>query len=131
MKRPKITVAKTDHARLMTMANGLIERKPEIAEELITELERAVVVDDHKVPAGTVQMGSALEYATEDGASRRVTLVYPGDADIAQGKISIFTPVGTALLGMAVGKTIEFVANDGRKHALTITAVEQAPPAAA
>lgn len=131
MKRPKITVAKTDHAKLMTMANGLIERKPEIAEELIAELERAVVVDDRKVPAGTVQMGSSLEYSTEDGATRRVTLVYPGEADIAEGRISIFTPVGTALLGMAVGKTIDFVANDGRKHLLTITAVEQAPPAAA
>ena len=131
MKRPKITVAKTDHAKLMTMANGLIERKPEIAEELIAELERAVVVDDRKVPAGTVQMGSSLEYSTEDGATRRVTLVYPGEADIAEGRISIFTPVGTALLGMAVGKTIDFVANDGREHLLTITAVEQAPPAAA
>ncbi len=123
MERPGIIVAKTDHQRLLTMANGLIERKPELAEELIGELERANVVEDVAVPPGTVQMGSALEYRTDDGTARQVTLVYPADADIAAGRISILTPVGTALLGMSVGATIDFTANDGRRHLLTISSV--------
>lgn len=123
MERPAIIVAKTDHERLLTMANGLIERKPELAEELIGELERARIVEDGAVPPGTVQMGSTLEYRTEGGVARHVTLVYPADADIASGRISILTPVGTALLGMAVGQTIDFTANDGRQHFLTIASV--------
>lgn len=123
MERPAIIVAKTDHERLLTMANGLIERKPELAEELIGELERARIVEDGAVPTGTVQMGSTLEYRTEGGVARHVTLVYPADADIASGRISILTPVGTALLGMAVGQTIDFTANDGRQHFLTIASV--------
>ncbi len=84
------------------------------------------MVADGSTPADTVQMGRAVEYRTEDGHTRRVELVYPGEADIALGKVSILTPIGTALLGLSVGQTIDFVANDGRKHLLTVVAVSPA-----
>ena len=109
----------------MQLANGLLDRKPELAEELIGELDRARIADDGAVPAQTVQMGTTVEYKTEGGQARTVTLVYPADADIALGKVSILTPIGTALLGMAVGQTIDFVANDGRKHLLTVASVDR------
>lgn len=125
--RPRIIISSNDHARLTQLANGLLERKPELAEELLGELERARVALDGAVPADTVQMGSEVEYHTDDKQPRRVALVYPGDADIAQGKVSILTPIGTALLGLSVGQTIDFVSNDGRKHLLTVVAV--IPPA--
>ncbi len=124
MTRPHIVVSRTDHNRLMQLANGLLERRPELAEELLGELERASVADS--APSGTVQMGSTVEYRI-DAVTRSVTLVYPADADIAQGKISILTPIGTALIGLPVGKSIDFVANDGRCHQLTVIRVE--PPA--
>lgn len=123
MARPRIVIAKADHERLTQLADALLERRPELAEELLGELERARVAVHGSVP-GTVQMGSAVEYRTEDNQARRVTLVYPADADIAQGKVSILTPIGTALLGLSVGQTIDFVANDGRKHLLTVVSVE-------
>ena len=126
MARPRIVVSSTDHARLTQLANGLLERRPELADELLGELERARVARDGSIPAGTVQMGCAVEYHTEDNATRRVVLVYPGDADIAQGKVSVLTPIGTALLGLSAGQTIDFVANDGRKHLLTVVSVEPA-----
>lgn len=126
MARPRIVISKSDHARLTQLANGLLERKPELAEELLGELERARVAEDGTAPAGTVQMGSTVEYRTEDDQARRVTLVYPADADIAQGRVSILTPIGTALLGLSVGQSIDFVANDGRRHRLTIVTVEDA-----
>lgn len=126
MARPRIVISSSDHARLMQLANGLLERKPEVAEELLGELERARVARDGAVPAGTVQMGCTVEYHTEDKQTRRVVLVYPGDADIAQGKVSVLTPIGTALLGMSAGQTIDFVSNDGREHLLTVVSVETA-----
>ena len=130
MSKPAIVVNKTDHARLTQLANGLLDRKPEMAEELLMELERARVVEKGVTLQGTVQMGSTVEYGTNDGQARRVTLVYPAEADISQGKVSILTPIGTALLGLKAGQSIDWVANDGRSHRLTIVSVE-APEAEA
>lgn len=124
MRRPAIVVNKRDHPRLLQLANGLVSRNPDLAEELLTELERARVLERGEALRETVQMGSSLEYRTEEGQTRRLTLVYPADADIAQGKISILTPVGTALLGLRAGQSMEWVANDGRPHRLTILSVE-------
>ena len=124
MSKPAIVVNKIDHARLVQLANGLLDRKPEMAEELLMELERARVVEKGAVLESTVQMGSAVEYKTNEGQARRVILVYPGDADISQGKVSILTPIGTALLGLKAGQSIDWVANDGRSHRLTIVSVE-------
>lgn len=126
MNKPDIVISKADHGRLTQLANGLVDRKPELADELLGELERARVVAAETVPQDTVQMGTTLEYASDDGHSRRVTLVYPIDADIAEGRISILTPIGTALLGLGVGQSIEWHANDGRTHILTVTVVERA-----
>lgn len=129
--KPNIVISKPDHERLTQLANGLLDRKPEMADILLGELERARVVEAESVPTNSVQMGSAVEYRSDDGSSRRVTLVYPGDADIAQGKVSILTPIGTALLGLAVGQSIDFAANDGRIHELTIVSVGSAQESAA
>ena len=131
MTKPHIVVSKPDHERLTQLANGLLDRKPELVDELLGELERARVVEAGSVPPNTVQMGSTLEYRSDDGSARRVTLVYPGDADIAQGKVSILTPIGTALLGLSVGQSIDFAANDGRIHRLTIVSVSPAQGPAA
>jgi regulator of nucleoside diphosphate kinase len=100
-----------------------MERLPELADELLSELERARVAGT--TPSNTVQMGATVEYGSDDGHQRRVTLVYPQDADIAQNKISILTPIGTALLGLAVGQSIQWTTNDGRNRTLTILAVDQ------
>jgi regulator of nucleoside diphosphate kinase len=72
-------------------------------------------------------MGATIEYRLDEGPVRRVTLVYPADADIEQAKVSILTPIGTALLGLSAGQTIDFVANDGREHRLSIVAAASAP----
>ena len=128
---PKIVISKADHERLTQLANGLLERLPERADELLNELERARLVAANAVPENTVQMGSSVEFQSGDGQVRRVTLVYPADADIAEGKISILTPIGTALLGLSVGQSIDFVANDRRRHRLTVLAVDTATTASA
>ncbi|PWE54080.1 nucleoside diphosphate kinase regulator [Metarhizobium album] len=128
MSKPKIVVGRTDHNKLTRLANGLLDKRPEVAEELLAELERASVLDDQDVPPQTVQMDSTVEYRTDgSSAARSVTLVYPGDADIAEGRISILTPIGTALLGLSVGQAIDFIANDGRKLVLSVLSISHAP----
>ena len=121
---PEIVLGGTDHARLTSLANAAFDTVPDTAEELLSELERAQVVADEKVPRDVVRMGSVVEFESA-GGRKRVTLVFPPEADIAAGKVSVLTPVGAALIGLAKGQSIDWTARDGTSHALTIRAVEQ------
>lgn len=130
-RKPKIIVGERDYQRLTGLANGALERIPDVAEELLAEMDRAKVVAPAKLPADVVRMGSFVTFESDSAQHRRVQLVYPGEADIEQGRISVLTPIGAALIGLAAGQSIAWTARDGRKHVLTVTAVEQAAPALA
>jgi regulator of nucleoside diphosphate kinase len=128
--KPAITIAVSDHVRLARLAESHASRLPEVADELMAELERARVVPDERLSANVVRMGSKIRFTSDLGENRQVTLVFPGDADIAQGKVSILTPIGAALIGLSKGQSIDWTARDGRVHRLTVAAVE-APDRAA
>ncbi len=130
-RKPKIIVGEIDHERLTGLATTALERVPEVAEELLAEMDRAKVVAPGKVPADVVRMGSFVTFDSDSAQHRRVQLVYPGEADIEQGRISVLTPIGAALIGLASGQSIAWTARDGKKHVLTVTAVEQPAMAAA
>jgi regulator of nucleoside diphosphate kinase len=130
-RKPKIIVGEIDHERLTGLATTALERVPEVAEELLAEMDRAKVVAPGKLPADVVRMGSFVTFDSDSAQHRRVQLVYPGEADIEQGRISVLTPIGAALIGLAAGQSIAWTARDGKKHVLTVTAVEQAAPAMA
>ncbi|MBA8838082.1 nucleoside diphosphate kinase regulator [Ochrobactrum sp. RH2CCR150] len=125
-KKPNIVVSDVDYERLMGLANSVAEQHEEIADELMAELDRAKVVPAKRLPQNVVHMGSVVEFRSNDGQERRVTLVYPGEADIAQGKVSILTPIGTALIGLAPGQSISWTARDGRAHELNVINVSVA-----
>lgn len=69
-------------------------------------------------------MGSTLRYVTDSGDDRTVTLVFPGDADIAEGRVSILTPIGVALIGLSAGQSMGWTTRDGRPNRLTVEHVE-------
>jgi regulator of nucleoside diphosphate kinase len=121
---PEIVLGGTDHARLTSLANAAFDTVPDTAEELLSELDRARIVADNAVPRDVVRMGSVVEFESA-GGRKRVTLGVPPEADIAAGKVSVLTPVGAALIGLAKGQSIDWTARDGTSHALTIRAVEQ------
>ncbi len=121
---PDIVIRAADEERLAAMATSLLDSKPELAEELLAELARARLADGAALPPDTVQMGSTLTYEV-DGRRRRVTLVYPTEADIDAGRVSVLTPIGTALIGLAEGQSIEWTARDGRRQRLTVVEVER------
>ena len=96
------------------------------SEPLQGELARAIVVSDEAVPADVVIMDSRVAYTDEaTGVSREITLVYPHEADGAQGRVSVLAPVGTALLGLSAGQSIEWDFPDGRRRRLTVNRVVQ------
>ncbi|MEP7453877.1 nucleoside diphosphate kinase regulator [Phyllobacterium sp. SB3] len=118
-QKPSIVIGKTDHVRLNNIAAAAADRFPEISESLSFELDRARVVADGSVPGNVVRMGSVVTYRTDADDQRTITLVYPGDADISEGKVSILTPIGTALVGLKTGMAMEWTTRDGRLHKLT------------
>jgi regulator of nucleoside diphosphate kinase len=119
-QKPKIVIAQTEHARLVSFAENMAAQNPDAADDLLSELDRARVVNDDKVPHDVVRMGSTVQFQTDNGASRTVTLVYPGEADISVGKISVLTPIGTALLGLSTGQSINWTTRGGRQQELHI-----------
>lgn len=127
-RKPAITTTRSDHERLTMLAESHAARNPQVAEELLAELDRARIVDDGRIASDVVRMGSTLRFTSDLGEDRQVTLVFPGEADIAEGKVSVLTPIGAALIGLSAGQSIDWKARDGRVHRLTVESVG-APPA--
>jgi len=124
-RKPAITISKSDHETLARLADAIAERNPAVAEELTAELDRARVVADASMRDDVVRMGSTLRYVTDTGENRTVTLVFPAEADISAGRVSILTPIGAALIGLSPGQSIDWEARDGRVHRLTVESVER------
>ncbi|TPK97002.1 MULTISPECIES: nucleoside diphosphate kinase regulator [unclassified Mesorhizobium] len=129
LRKPTITMTRTDHERLLRLADTHATRNPAAADELLAELDRARVVADGRIAVDVVRMGSTVRFVSDLGEDRRVTLVFPGEADIAEGKVSILTPIGAALIGLSAGQSINWTARDGRVHRLTAESVEAPMPA--
>jgi len=76
------------------------------SEKLKMELERAEVRNDD-IPANVVRINSTLSFRDgRTGKVRQVQLVLPGAANIQEGKMSILSPIGTALLGYREGDVV-------------------------
>ena len=96
--------------------------------ELQRELDRAVVVSSEAVPPDVVTMNSRVVYSDEtSGVQRVVTIVFPGAADAADGKVSVFSPIGTALLGLSVGQAIDWDFPDGSRRRLRVDELVHQP----
>lgn len=95
-------------------------------EGLLDEIDRATICRRSDIPPDVVTMGSDVTFVdAKSGAERTVRLVYPGDADISTGRISILTPIGAGLIGLSVGQSINWPDRSGDDHMLTIVAVRQ------
>lgn len=104
---PEVLVAEEDFNRLST----LIEKQgdSDIVDGLDDELSRATLVPLADMPDHVVTMNSSVRFKNEDsGHEQELTLVYPHEVGTGEGKISILAPAGSALLGLAVGDSIEW-----------------------
>lgn len=106
--RPRIHMIDAEAETLTDLALSVERRMPAVSALLLREAERARLHRAADIPADVVIMGSVVEFLDEssDDRPRSITLVYPADADISQGRISILTPVGAALIGLRSGQSI-------------------------
>jgi regulator of nucleoside diphosphate kinase len=99
---------------LLDDAKRMNRQGSEYLEGLESELSRGQVVAPAEVPADVVTMNSKVALRDLDtDEEMEVTLVFPRDADLSQGKVSVLAPIGTAMLGYRVGDTFSWPVPDG------------------
>jgi regulator of nucleoside diphosphate kinase len=85
------------------------ERNRKHIVELEAELERASVVASKDIPQTVVTMNSrVLLEDLDSGEEITITLTFPSDADVDQGKVSVLAPVGTAIIGYSKSSVLEW-----------------------
>lgn len=126
-RKPRVTIGAGSLEHLEGLADGALARQPDLADRLLDELGRAKIVPDAKLPGNVVAMHRPVTYRDEStGQNKTVTLVYPEEADIAHGHVSVLTPIGIALLGLAEEATFHWETRDGIKRVLTVVSVAPA-----
>jgi len=127
--KPQIRVTEADYERLSNLAR-LSDN--EGAALLAEELERVRIVGESQLAAEPpfVRLGSGVEYVDLlSGRARRVEVTTPDLADIDAGRLSVLSPVGAALIGLAVGDTFSWTSEDGRPRVVVVQSISAPEPA--
>lgn len=113
----QIIFNKLDYSRIMdSIAEARLTRSIHAseAEKLLNELKSAKVVEPEEVPGDIVTMNSIVRISfLNTNKEVKFQIVYPNQADIKKNKISIFSPIATALIGYKVSDEIEWVVPSG------------------
>jgi regulator of nucleoside diphosphate kinase len=111
----KIYITETDKKKLQKLINEAIQdniQNEELMSDLIRELDRADVVSKAELPRDVITMDSRVLLVL-DGSEEEIALVYPHESDVSDNKISVLSPIGTAILGYREGDTIEWKVPSG------------------
>jgi regulator of nucleoside diphosphate kinase len=126
-RRPPIHMIDTEAEALTALAIAAEDRVPQVSDLLLDEIARATTHSAERIPHNVVTMHATVRFIDEaSGKDHSYQLVYPGQADISAGRISILTPVGAGLIGLRDGQSILWPDRDGRERKLRIVAVSQA-----
>ncbi|NMF89760.1 nucleoside diphosphate kinase regulator [Aromatoleum petrolei] len=129
--KPDIVISSQDLDRLEGLLAAPAARNRSDLNGLRDELARADVRDPQDMPADVITMNSRARFRElPGGREHELTLVYPGDVAAEAGKVSVFTPAGSALLGLAVGQTIDWESSDRQPIRIEVLGVTWQPEAA-
>ncbi|MGN1057543.1 MAG: nucleoside diphosphate kinase regulator [Comamonas sp.] len=130
LTKPTITLSSLDMDRLEALLEKLPSNFPG-RDALEAELDRADVLDPQNMPADVVTMNSTVTCTLlESNKQQTLTLVYPKEADGSPDKVSVFAPVGTALLGLRVGDQFELPSPTGKAVTVRVDAITFQPESA-
>lgn len=125
---PPIVISTLDMERIDALLDQYPDPGPAEVEALRAELDRADVREPQQMPDNVVTMHSTLRFRMLDnGKEFERSLVYPREIDGSEGKLSILTPIGTALLGLAVGEHIDWPAPGGKTSRVAIVEILYQP----
>lgn len=118
---PPIMVGEGDRHDLLVLAMSRTGLTAGQADDLLNELERAAVVDDEALPLGVVRMGSTVTVRIDGGDAEELRLAYPHDRE--PDSLSVFSSIGTALIGLRAGQSMRWTDRDGRSHDVQVFSV--------
>lgn len=125
-ERPPVHLLASESDLVATLALQSERRQPLVAAMLLEEIERAELHDPETMPPGYARLNSYVTFVDEKTAQvREIQLVLPAQANIAQGRISILTPMGAALYGLADGACIDWPDLDGNERPIRVVQVRQ------
>ena len=129
--KPDIVISSQDLDRLEGLLAAPAARNRSDLNGLRDELARADVREPEDMPADVITMNSRARFRElPGGREHELMLVYPGDAAADAGKVSVFTPAGSALLGLSVGQAIDWENPDRQPIRLEVLGVTWQPEAA-
>ena len=131
MFRRKTTITRPDRDRLLevTRAKAKTLGWAMFIDRLQRELDRARVVDPGRVSPDVVTMDSRVRFLDVRNDRPEVyTLVHPNQADLRVVKLSVLSPLGTALLGARVGDVVSVESAAGPR-AIKIESILHQPEA--
>ncbi len=132
-KRPNLLLSRIDVERIEALLDSPQYRGMNTA-ALRDEIERAELAEPGALPSDLITMNTTalVKVVDVNNAEHQyeLTLVYPRDADGSGEKVSILAPIGSALLGLQVGDSIDWPMPGGRSARLHVLAVRYQPEAA-
>ncbi|HRH75030.1 nucleoside diphosphate kinase regulator [Zoogloea sp.] len=124
--KPEIIVSNNDLERLEGLLSKPPTRNRSDLDGLRAELERARIVEADELPANVIAINRRAHFRElHSGREYELTLAWPHEADAAQGRVSIFSPAGSALLGLTAGQEIDWQTPEG--HAIQLRVLEVLP----
>lgn len=128
--KPAIVLSALDMDRIEALMEKLPGHFPGRS-TLQAELDRADVLEPQDMPNDVVTMNSTVRCTwVETGKEQTLTLVYPKEADGSNDKVSVFAPVGTALLGLRVGDALPLPSPTGQFMTVRVEAITYQPESA-
>lgn len=123
IEKNALVICKADYQRLLPLVEN---QNSATAEALLYELDRADIVENTQFPSDAVCMGSQVTFVDLDtGEQTLISLVFPAEANVDQFKISILSPVGSALIGLRIGGTIDWPLPLGKVRRIKVVALNQ------
>lgn len=114
----------------MNRITALLDKMPNLASELVqldAELDRATVLEPADMPANVVTMNSTVVFKfTDSEKTITKTLVYPSELKSGDD-VSIFAPVGSALIGLSVGQQLSWPMPNNQTKTIEIVDVVYQP----
>ena len=116
----KLIINKLDYARIKRSIEDARQFRAINAaesEKLMKELDSAEIVAPEAIPSNVVTMNSIVKLTfLNNNKPIQFQIVYPDKANMKENKISIFSPIATALIGYKVGDEIDGMVPAGMTH---------------
>ena len=129
--KPPITLSSLDVDRIEALLAAIPASADPGKAELQAELDRADIVAPEEMPPTVVTMNSTVQFSIiETGKEFVLSLVYPRDMDGSADRLSIFAPVGSALLGLAIGDELAWPGPGGKAMTVRVKEIVYQPESA-